>query len=150
MSLADWLRPGWLTEHRTSAREIADLLALVERDLAASQTANLDADWRLSIAYNAALQAATAALVACGYRATRESHHYRVLESLAQTIGADATLVQQLDQFRRKRNLGAYERAGLASSQEAEQMCALAAAVHDLVVAWLGREHPLLLGKCTP
>ena len=44
MNLADWLRMGWLVEHRTSTREIADLLALVERDLAASRLAGLDAD----------------------------------------------------------------------------------------------------------
>ena len=109
MTLDDWLRRGWLTSHQTSTREIADLLALADRDLAASRTPGLDADWRLSIAYNAALQLATAALAACGYRATREAHHYRVLQSLALTIGADAALVHQLDQFRRKRNLGAYE-----------------------------------------
>jgi hypothetical protein len=93
MNLADWLRMGWLVEHKTSEREIADLLALVERDLAASRLAGLDADWRLNIAYNAALQAATAALAASGYRATRDSRHYRVLQSLALTVGADAALV---------------------------------------------------------
>jgi hypothetical protein len=90
MNLADWLRMGWLVEHKTSEREIADLLALVERDLAASRLAGLDADWRLNIA---ALQAATAALAASGYRATRDSRHYRVLQSLALTVGADAALV---------------------------------------------------------
>jgi hypothetical protein len=52
-----------------------------------------------------------------------------------------------LDQFRRKRNLGAYERAGLVSTQEAEEMCTLAAEVRDKVVAWLEREHPDLLGQ---
>ena len=36
MSLADWQKNGWLIEHRTSAHEIADLLAVVERDLADS------------------------------------------------------------------------------------------------------------------
>jgi hypothetical protein len=147
MNLADWLQIGWLVEHKSSAREIADLLALVERDLAASRLAGLDADWRLSIAYNAALQAATAALAACGYRAARDSHHYRALQSLALTVGSDADMVQQLDQFRRKRNLGAYERAGLVSNQEAGAMCALAAEVRDKVVTWLEGEHPELLRK---
>ena len=55
MTLTDWLRKGWLVEHKTSVHEIADLLALVSRDLAASRIAALDADWRLNIAYNAAL-----------------------------------------------------------------------------------------------
>jgi hypothetical protein len=120
---------------------------LVERDLAASRLLGLDPDWRLNIAHNAALQAATAALAACGYRATREAHHYRVLQSLTLTIEAEASMVQELDQFRRKRNLGAYEHAGLVSSQEADELCALAATLHDLVVAWLEREHPSLLHR---
>ena len=67
----------------------------------------------LAIAYNAALQCAIAALAACGYRASREAHHYRVIQSLPHTIGADAKLVAQLDAFRKKRNVGDYERAGL-------------------------------------
>jgi hypothetical protein len=34
MSLADWANNGWLRPHKSSAQEIADLLAIVERDLA--------------------------------------------------------------------------------------------------------------------
>ncbi len=88
MSLQDWLRNGWLVEHKTSPAEIAELLAIADRDLADCQVQGLSPDWRLNIAYNAALQASTAALAACGYRAAREAHHYRVIQSLALTIGA--------------------------------------------------------------
>lgn len=31
MSLSDWLRNGWLTEHTTSKHEVADLLAVCDR-----------------------------------------------------------------------------------------------------------------------
>ena len=44
MSLTDWLRNGWLTEHETSPSEIADLLGVVERDLDDSQTQALRSD----------------------------------------------------------------------------------------------------------
>ena len=71
----------------------------------------LRADWRLAIAYNAAMQLAVAALAAAGYRASRESHHFRVIQSLAHTIGAASDTVAKLDQFRKKRNIGGYERA---------------------------------------
>ena len=57
----------------------------------------------MSIAYNAALQAATAALAAAGYCASRDSHHFRVIESLALTIGVDANLVATFDAYRKKR-----------------------------------------------
>jgi hypothetical protein len=146
MSLRRWLENGWLIEHKTSAREIADLLAVADRDLKASRTSGLDADWRLTIAYNAALQAATAALAACGYRAAREAHHYRVVQSLAFTIGAETALVKQFDQFRKKRNIGAYERAGLVSDYEAGEMFRLASRLRTIVEDWLHREHPALLG----
>jgi hypothetical protein len=145
MNLADWCRLGWLTEHETSKQEISDLLALADRDLTNSQIAGLDPDWRLTIAYNAALQLATAALAASGYRAAREMHHYRVVQSLPFTIGADAALVGQLDQYRRKRHQGAYERAGLVSEREADEMHALAVQLRDTVLAWLRAEHPDLL-----
>ena len=33
MSLVDWLKSGWLVEHRTSRQEIEDLLGVADRDL---------------------------------------------------------------------------------------------------------------------
>jgi hypothetical protein len=62
MSLQSWLQNSWLVRHTTSPEEIANLLALSDRDLAACQVKQLPADWRFAIAYNAGLQAATAAL----------------------------------------------------------------------------------------
>ncbi len=44
--LEDWLKFGWLKEHQTSAEEVADLLALADRDPAACNTPHLHNDWR--------------------------------------------------------------------------------------------------------
>ena len=147
MTLRSWLLNDWLIPHKTSPNEVSDLFALIERDLADCQTAGLSADWRLNIAYNAALQAATIALAASGYRASRESHHYRIIQSLAHTIEAPATLISIFDQFRKKRNIGGYERAGIASEQEAKEMFFLAKRIRDEVAAWLLKAHPELLEK---
>ena len=147
MSLKDWARNGWLTEHKTGPQEIADLLQVADRDLADCKTEGLSPDWGLNIAYNAALQSATAALAASGYRSSREAHHYRVVQSLAFTIGADKELVNQLDQFRKKRNLSDYKRAGLVSEQEVDEMEALAKRLRKRVKAWLRTEHPELLKR---
>jgi len=144
MSLEDWLRNGWLIEHKTSPAEIAELLAIVERDLADCRIQGLSPDWKLNIAYNAALQAATAVLAACGYRASKEAHHYRVIQSLVLTIGADASLVRQFDSFRKKRNVGGYERAGTVSDQEANEMIALAERIRQEAKNWLNANHPVL------
>ena len=80
MSLQSWLQNSWLVQHTTSPEEIKNLLAISDRDLLACQVKQLPADWRCAIAYNAALQAATAALAAAGYRAARDNHHYRVIQ----------------------------------------------------------------------
>ena len=100
MSLKDWQLNGWLTAYTTSPQEMADLLAVADRDLRDCTASGLSADWRLNIAYNSALQAATAALVACGYRAVREAHHFRVIQSLIYTIDLPAQVVTQFDAFR--------------------------------------------------
>jgi HEPN domain-containing protein len=143
--LQDWLKSHWLIEHQTSRQEILDLLSVADRDLAQCQTPHLSPDWQLNIAYNAALQAATAALAASGYRAAREAHHYRVIQSLAHTIKADPGLITQLDKFRKKRNITGYERAGVVSEQEAKEMFALAKNLRDKVEKWLRSNYPELL-----
>ena len=147
MSLADWERNGWLTRHQTSPHEIRDLLQVVERDLADSDAEGLSADWRMNIAYNAALQAATIALAAAGYRAARESHHFRVIQSLRETIGVEAGAVATFDAFRKKRNITGYERIGLVSDADAEAMRALAVRLRNDVAAWLAKNHGSLLPK---
>jgi hypothetical protein len=144
VSLREWLANGWLIEHRSSPHEIAELLEVAERDLAECQIPDLSPDWRLAIAYNAGLQVATAALAASGYRAAHDSHHYRVIQSLAHTIGADAKVIYQFDRFRKKRNISGYERAGTVSDMEANEMFILAKELRRDVEEWLRSNHPEL------
>ena len=145
MSLRDWLKNGWLTEHESSAEEIGALLALVDRDLRDCRTPGLGTDWRFNIAYNSALQAASAALAAAGFRAAREAHHYRVIQSLALTLKADVALVRRFDAFRKKRNLSSYEMGGGISDLEVEEMIALASDLRHRVERWIRSNHPELL-----
>ena len=74
MSFADWVKNGWLVAHKTSKREIANLLGIVARDLKDSQAKDVSDDWRFAIAYNAALQAATAALAGAVDSSVAELH----------------------------------------------------------------------------
>jgi len=83
MSLDDWLANGLLVEHRTSHQEIADLFAIVKRDLRECQTGTHRPEWQLGIVYNVVLQAARATLAAGGYRVPqREGHHYYAFSPL--------------------------------------------------------------------
>jgi len=147
MSLKHWRDSGWLADHKTSPEEVADLLSVAERDLKDSSAAGLSPDWQLAIAYNAALQVATAALYASGFRAAREAHHYRVIQSLAYTIQAKPNLINQLDKFRKKRNIGGYEAAGRVSQQEADEMKKLAKDLYEQIVHWLHQNHSSLMAK---
>lgn len=144
-SLESWLRNRWLVRHTSSSEEIANLFALSDRDLDACQTKNLPADWRFAIAYNAALQAATAALAAAGYRASRESHHHRVIQSLEFTLAPERKLIDTFDRFRKKRNISSYDVAGAVSDKEAHEMYELAATLRAKVEPWIRKNHRKLL-----
>ena len=145
VSLEEWLTNGWLEQRQTSRQEMRSLLNLVDRDLAECRKPGLSADWRVTIAFNAALQAAGAALRAAGFRPSSQSHHYRTVQSLAYTIGAELSLVNELDAFRKKRHAVVYENAGSASDAEADRAVELAARLRKDVVGWLKANHPNLL-----
>ncbi len=141
------MRNRWLLQHTSSSQEIANLFAISDRDLAACNTKSLPTDWRFAIAYNAALQAATAALAAAGYRASRESHHHRVIQSLEFTLAPGREMIDTFDTFRKKRNISSYDLAGSVSDKEAKEMYELAAALPGSVEKWIRKNHPKLLAQ---
>lgn len=147
MDLETYSRNRWIRRHDSSPKEIADLLALADRDIDQSQTPGLGLEWRFDIAYNSALQSAIAALAAAGYRAERANKHLRVIECLEFTIGLDKTRLQVLDKFRRKRHVAVYERVGAVSSGEADDMIELAKELRMMVEGWIRREHSELLSS---
>ncbi|MGB9625375.1 MAG: hypothetical protein ACPMAQ_10985, partial [Phycisphaerae bacterium] len=79
-----------------------------------------------------------------GLPAAKEAHHYRVIQSLRYTIGADPAQIAEFDQFRKKRNIGGYKRAGTVSDREAEEMIGFAARLREDVGRWLRANHPEL------
>jgi len=118
---------------------------VADRDLEACQTPGLHNDWRFNIAYNAALQLATAALAAAGYQAERSNHHFRVIESLALTLGTDAGPIRKFDLFRKKRNISDYERADRISDLEVDEMRDLAGKLRKDVEQWIRVKYPQYL-----
>lgn len=144
MSLADWLANRWIVVHEPSAEEIAELFAIVDRDLADAAVPRLSNDWRVGITHNAALQLATAALAAEGYRPGRDRAHERAILSLRYTVGVDGATVNLLDTIRRKRNQINYERAGTTSSAEANELHEIVTSLRGDVFRWLRKNHPRL------
>jgi hypothetical protein len=145
MSLREWQQNGWLKPHAPSRQEIADLYAVIERDLAASDTAGLDDDWRFAIAYNAALQVAATALKAAGYEVPKGGGaHHHTIESLRLTLGDDGTAVTMLQAFRAKRGGGVYESTGVATQTEIRELRRLAGDLFARLKNYIRTLHPSL------
>jgi hypothetical protein len=145
MSLQNWLENGQIKAHRTSKYEISELFKAIDRDITDSQLKGLSADRRFATAYNAALLVATMSLAANGYQAQQEGHHYWSIQSLAFTLEIDTKTINQLNAFRKKRNIADYERVGMASEQEIKSLVTLAKKLRAMVVEWLKKNHPELI-----
>ena len=145
--MQDGERKGWVEKHKTSPQEIEELFQIADRDLKDCQARDLSDDWQLNIAYNAALQSAKAALAAAGYRTAREAQHFRIIQSLAFTLGLEKSLIDKLDKFRKKRNISDYERAGLVSEGEVKEAIDLAYRLRKQAEDWIRTNHSHLLRK---
>lgn len=144
MSLKQWEDNGWLKPHRTSRKEISNLLGIVDRDLRDAEK-DISADWRFGIAYNAALKLCTVLLYAEGYRPSNESHHYRTLAALPEILGrAKKEDAQYLDDCRKKRNIVEYDYVGGTSESDAEELVVFVKEFKNDVIAWIEKKHPEL------
>ena len=147
MSLKQWADNGWLRSHKSSPQEIADLLAIIARDLQDAE-GEISADWRFGIAYNAALKLCTILLFASGYRPEKNLAHYRTLAALPLILGKDRQDdATYLDACRTKRNTVEYDMAGAATHAEAVELITFVKELHEDVLGWLGKNHSSLLVK---
>jgi hypothetical protein len=145
MTLENWLGNSWLRSHEPTQQEISDLLQIVDRDLEDAQR-DLSADWRFGIAYNAALKLCTVLLHASGYRAERSLQHYRTIQALPLVLGAERKGdADYLDVCRVKRNQAEYDRVGVVSVSESEELVTFVEEFRFIVIDWLTAEHKELL-----
>jgi hypothetical protein len=82
---------------------------------------------------------------ASGFRAASEGHHYWTIQSLAFTLGKDPKTVEKLNKFRQKRNIADYERIGMASIKEVNEMLELAKKLRLDLADWLKNNHAELI-----
>lgn len=145
MSLKTWADAGWLRPVPPDPGIVRKLLSDSRDNLRQCQLDGLGADWRLIIAYTVILNSATAALMSAGYRADRDQHHFRTLQSLEHTIGLETPLLRRLDGFRKKRHVSTYDRSGAVSDQEVSEITQLAEELLERILAWLRAHHPELI-----
>ncbi len=86
MTLQQWEGNGWLKAEPASSVEIANLIAIVERDLGDAKS-SISADWQFGIAYNAALKLCTILLRGEGYRPAHGLQHYRTIMAMPLILG---------------------------------------------------------------
>jgi len=149
MRLDDWLSSGDLQRQPASRTEIARLCDIVARDLADAQATALSVDGRFNTAYDAAYALCLIVLRAAGYRVRGSSagHHWLAFALLPEIMGpAAGARARYYQACRRKRHQATYERTGVASAVELEELMRDVAAFRAEVLAWLKQHHPDLAG----
>ena len=145
MTLKQWQSNGWLKIEPTSRDEIANLLAMVDRDLQ-DAGGSISPDWRFGIAYNAALKLCTILVRAEGYRPSHSLQHYRAIMAMPLVLGQKKNDdANYLDSCRTKRNTVEYDYVGGASNADANELIEFAAELKTEVLKWLKDNHPELL-----
>ena len=115
-------RAGLIEPYLVPQAEIRDLLDVARRDVkTAQELMDIDLDWALIVAYNAALQAGLAFMYAKGYRPRGPDRHKTVIRFLRATLDPSFKLkLNRLDRVRKKRHRAVYRTAGAVSEREAK------------------------------
>ena len=147
MSLEQWLQNSWLHRSESSLAEIQQLLEVVDRDLGDAQASGLSVDGRFQHAYDAALQLCMVPLRASGYRVPKsQSHHKRAIDSLRLTLGSQwSETADHIERCSRLRGQLIYERIGVVSEQDADELLQVARQLRSQILAWIRSAHPELL-----
>lgn len=122
MSYQSLHRAGLIESCSIRQVEIRDQMDIARRDVkTASGLMNLDLDWALIVAYNAALQASLAFMYSRGYRPRGSDRHKTVIRFLRATLDSSfKSKLNRLDRMRKKRHQAVYRIAGAVSETEAK------------------------------
>jgi len=145
MSLEEWLEEGFLKKSQSNPEETGYLLETIRNDFKDCLNPKLSIDWQFKIAYSSILNCGIVALAALGYRPGNDSHHYWTIQSLALTLELDRDIVDLLDDFRKKRNRSSYERTGMITKREANEIIELSRKIQSTLMEWLRKNHGNLI-----
>lgn len=146
MSLSQLLNQGRLKQHKTSKKEIDNLLRLIKRDIKDAKVKGLSPDRKFATAYNAVLQSATILLYCKGCKPQGIGHHFTIFESMKEIMGKDYyELADYFDSCRSKRNITDYTHAGEISENETEELIKEAEIFLKEIHQWLKINYPGLI-----
>jgi len=142
-TLTDLLNEERLRRHKSSAQEVANLLATAERDLADARLEPVSLDRRFMAAYSAALSLATIPLACAGYRSVGVGHHATVFEALPLVMGEETRpLSEYYDTCRIKRNQAEYRQVGVVTNSEVAGLITSVEEFMAQVREWLEANYP--------
>ena len=142
MNLKDLLNQGKLRAHKTSKKEINNLLAIIRRDIKDSKVEDLSSDRRFACVYNAVLQLATIFLYCKGYKPEGTGHHFIVFQAMKIIMGNNYyALADYFDSCRSKRNITDYDYTGAISDSEAEELIKEAEKFLKITINWLKKNY---------
>jgi hypothetical protein len=102
---AELERDGKIERVPVGRPEVERLHTIVARDLqTAASIREQNADWALTIVYNAVMQACRALMTAYGYRAKGEGQHRTIIEFVRLVMPDHNDLPARVDRLRRRRH----------------------------------------------
>ena len=114
----------------------------VTRNIGDARLPGLSADNKFGLAYEAAILLAKMAIGCAGYRVKGSGAHYTTFAALELAIGPTAARAgSYFDRCRRKRNELSYDRAGIVTETEAEELLREVRRFQRMVGAWIRRHH---------
>jgi len=121
-----------------------EMLSLVERHLADSEADVISCDARHNLAYAAARVAAEVVMFTEGFRPDRGAGSHAVVFAFLREVegGRWRTEAVYFDRARKKRNLSEYEKTGLVTELEADELREQARTFSDQVREWVRQRHP--------
>jgi len=148
MRLRDWLDSGDLQQQPPTRDEIGRLLEIADRDVEDAAVSGISVDRQFAIAYEAALTLALIVLRASGYRTPGSSsgHHWLTFALLPELMGEQAEgRSRYFHLCRRKRHQATYDRAGVATESELEELTGEVKAFRRELMCWLTETHSALV-----
>lgn len=133
---------GYVEDRDYSVEELANLLAIVDRDYADSLVPGVSLDWKFGIAYNAALKLATIVVRASSLRVKSGAHHKNTIGLIPEILGDSfSSDSEYLDACRRKRNTIEYTQKGGVTSAEVSELQEFVVEFRQVVVTWCAKRN---------
>jgi uncharacterized protein (UPF0332 family) len=144
MNLKDLLNQGKLRAHKTSEKEVENLIAIVRRDIKDAKVEDLSSDRKFACAYNAVLQLATILLYCNGYKPEGTGHHFTVFQTMKIIMGNQYhALADYFDACRSKRNITDYDYVGIISDSEVEELIQESERFLEVILDWSKKNYKI-------